>query len=245
MKDFFLNNNKNLIISIFSDYHIALIILTFLIICLVINNRNIFINMDIKNKKRIRHSLAIILLINLVLRRGSFIYYGVYDWHYHLDINVCNFTSILFIIYGLTGYKKIYNLCFYMCFIGPLLSILLPSVNLSPLNYSFYSFVIIHHVIFIYNIIFMFNENLKIEKNNIKNVILFLIIYFFIIYIFNLIFKTTYNMPLTFLNNDIENIDIFSKILTITNIEYFIMIGLIIFLIMFATKILKIFNYKK
>lgn len=183
MKRFLLNQNTNLIISIFSKYHIGLIILTFLLVCLIINNKEKFINMNEKKKKVLRYTLAGILIINFILRRGSFIYYGVYNWKYHLDINFCNFTSIMFLTYSLTGNKKIYEICYYMAFIGPFVSILCPSVNFSPLNYSFYSFIILHHIIFIFNIMFMYAEKLEYKKNALKKIIIFLVIYFSAIYL--------------------------------------------------------------
>lgn len=236
MKSFFLNQNKNLFISLFSKYHISLIILTFLIVCLIINNKEKFLNINDKNKKILRYTLAGILIINFILRRGSFIYYGVYNWKYHLDINFCNFTSIMYLIYSLTGNKKIYEICYYMAFIGPFSSILCPSVDFSPLNYSFYSFIILHHIIFIFNIMFMYTEKLEYKKNALKKIIIFLVIYFSTIYLFDFIFNTTYNMPNSFLNKAILD----NKVIKVClNIKYLVMYSIVSINIFIAQKFLK------
>ena len=242
MINFFLNQNNNFVIELFSIYHFLFIFVTFLIIDLIILDKDKFLNLNIKQKKNIRFLLSTILIINFILRRGSFIYYGVYNWKYHLDINFCNFTSLLFFLYCITGSKKIYSICYYFAFIGPLLSILIPSSNLSPLNYSFYSFLILHHIIFIFNIIFMFIENYKYNKKDLQNTILFLLLYIIIIYIFNFIVNTTYNMPLTFVNINILNLNFINILLDIKYIEFFIMF-LVIYLLIYSGKIfLKYFN---
>jgi len=205
MKNFLLNQNYDLTIELFSKYHLLLILITFLICALIINNKELFVRMSYKKKKLTRIILAILLIINFVIRRGSFLYFDVYNWRYHLDINFCNFTSIMFIIYGLTGNNKIYNICFYMAFIGPLMAIVFPSVNLAPLNYSFYSFVILHHVVFIFNIMFMYIEKKEYKRSDAIKAIIFLGIYHLIIYIFNIFCGTNYNETLSFVNNSIQN----------------------------------------
>lgn len=210
MKQFFLNQNNDLYISIFSIHHILLLTITFGAIFLVIKNKNKFKELTSKQKQRIRNIWAIIIIINFVLRRGSFIYYGVYNYRYHLDIGFCNFTSIMFLIYALTGNRKVYNICYYMSFIGPLTAIMLPSVNLSPLNYSFYSFFILHHLMFIFNFIFLFIEDIKYSKENFCMIIKFLFVYFIIIFLFNAIFITEYNAPLTFVNINLKNVFLIS-----------------------------------
>jgi len=242
MRNFFLNQSNDFVIELFSIYHFLFILVTFLLILLIILDKVKFKTLNIKYKRLLRYSLAIILLINFILRRGSFVYYGAYNWKLHLDINFCNFTSIVFFIYCITGYKKLYPICFYFSFIGPLLSIMLPSSNLSPLNYSFYSFIILHHIIFIFNIIFMYCENYKYNKKDLLKTILFLIIYITVIYIFNCFMNTNYNMPLTFVNINILNSSLLRFILNVQYIEYIVMFLMISFLL-FAGKIfLKYFN---
>lgn len=205
MINFLLNQNQGLEIKIFSIYHLFFIVLTFLICLLIIINKNYFINLKNSKKKKLRYIIAFILIINFILRRGSYIVFNIYDYHYHLDINFCNFTSIVFLIYCLTGNKKIYNISYYMILTGPLMAILLPSANLSLLNYSFYSFVILHYLIFISNLIFMYCEDYKYSKENFIKYLIFITLYSVLVYLFNFIFGTSYNLPLSFVNNNLDN----------------------------------------
>lgn len=245
MINFFLNRNNEFKIEIFSIYHILLICLTLLIIILIIINKNKFINLNEKKKKNIRLSLAIIIILNFILRRGSFIYFGVYDWRYHLDINFCNFTSIMFLIYSFSGNKKIYNICYYMAFIGPLLSILFPSVNINPYNYSFYSFLILHYVVFIYNYIFMYMENLIFDFNKFLKVFKFLILYFLTIYFFDYLAGTNYNVLDSFININITNIKFVHFIISNFIIEVVFSIFLFLLMLFVGILNLKFFNNKK
>ena len=242
MRNFFLNQSNDFVIELFSIYHFLFIFVTILIICLIIIDKEKFLNMNTKNKKYIKLTLSIILLINFILRRGSFIYYDVYNWQYHLDINFCNFTSILFFVYCITGSKKIYKVCYYFAFIGPLLSILIPSSNMSPLNYSFYSFIVLHHLVFIFNIMFMYIENYKYNKKDFIKAILFLILYIVVVHIFNFFMNTTYNTPLSFVNINILKNNITMVLLNVKYIEYFIMFLIIGLLIYFGKIFLKYFN---
>lgn len=206
MRNFFLNQQNDLIIEIFSIYHFFLIYIVLLFSYIIIKNKDKFINLDKIMQKKLRFLLFFILLINFILRRGSFIYYGVYNYKIHLDINFCNFTSILFMIYCISGNKNLYKICYYMTFVGPLLSIIFPSTNISPLNYSFYSFVILHHLIFIFNVMFMYIEKINSNKIEFIKIILFIIIYLSCTFFFNYIFKTSYNVPLTFINFHLNEI---------------------------------------
>lgn len=230
LREFFLNQNDDMLIEPFSIMHFILILMTILIMLLIYKKK------DKINLKTSRIILAVILLINLVLRRGSFIYYGVYDYHYHLDINFCNFTAILMLIYSLTGNKKLYKYCYYMVFIGPLLSILFPCLTFSLKNYSFYSFLILHYILFIFNFIFYLKEDISFSKENLIKVIKFIIGYFITVYIIDYLFKFDYNMIDTFINMDIFIINYLRNYGLI--ISYFIMIITIIFLLILASFIL-------
>ena len=223
LRQFFLNQNNGMLIEPFSIIHFILILITILIMLLIYKKR------DKINLKTSRIILAVILVINLILRRGSFIYYGVYDCHYHLDINFCNFTAMLMLIYSLIGNKKLYKYCYYMVFIGPLLSMLFPCLTFSLKNYSFYSFLILHYVIFIFNFIFY-------SKENLIKVIKFILVYFIVVYIIDYLFKFDYNMIDTFINMDIFIINYLRNYGLI--ISYLIMIIVIMLLLLLASFIL-------
>lgn len=245
IKKFFLNQNSDLSIRLFSIWHITLIIITLTIILIIVTNKDKLIKCDKNTRKKIRIFFSCILILNIILRRGSFIFYNVYDYHLHLDINLCNFLSILYIIYGITGSKKIYPICYYFTFIGPLIAILFPCVNFSTLNYSFYSFLIIHYFLFIFNIIFLYLENYKYNKKDLQNTIIFLIIYFIIIYLFNYLFNTTYLSPTEFVNDDLLNNIIIKIIFNSKLLTYVVYYLIIVSLLLIGKICLKILNNDK
>lgn len=242
LSDFLLNQHSGYEIHIFSVIHFVSIILVLSLALLIAKNKKMFINMQENNKKKLRYLLAIILIANLMIRRGSFLYYGVYNWNFNLDINFCNFTSILFIIYGLSGNKKIYKIGYYMAWIGPFMAILFPSVNLNPLNYSFYSYLIIHHLVFLFNFTFIYTENIKYYKKDFTNISIFLINYFLIIYIFDKITNTNYNFPQTFLNENLINIPLINILLSNKIILFLIFIIIVILLLNLGKYVLKKVN---
>lgn len=137
-----------------------------------------------------------------LIRRVSLLIYGVYDWHYNLDIGYCNLTTILFIIYCFSNKLSILKLCYLMSFGGSVLAIIFPCVNFSLLNYSFYYFILTHSLLLFSIIFFVKYNNVKINfKEFLKNYSIILLI-MILTYIFNYCFKTNYNY-LSDLVNDI------------------------------------------
>lgn len=228
--NFFLNKNQTYI-DPFSISHIILLIFTILFLIIIYKNQEKI------NLKKSRFILAFILIINWFLRRGSFIIYGVYNVKYNLDINFCNFTSVLTLLYCLTGNKQLYKYCSYLIFVGPLLSMIFPSSSFSIFNYSFYSFFIIHNLIFIFNYLFLIKENITYSKEDIKNIYLYILIYLLIVYIIDILFEFDYNMPSSFINMEFLSLHEFVIKKPITS--YLIMLVVINILVIIANKILK------
>ena len=194
MREFFLNMNEFFIrFEFLNMLYMVSVILTFYILLLIIKNRKRISNLEIKKKKQIRMIFGCILVLFYILRRGTFIYYEVYNWKYHLDLGFCNMTNMLFIIYCFTGSKKLYNICYYCAFCGPLLSIIFPVINISINNFSFINFIMIHHVLFLMNLIFAIFENHHFDKKNFTITCIFLLVYLLFCYIFNIFFNTNYN----------------------------------------------------
>ncbi len=198
MKNFLLNYNYGLNFNFLSFIYIILILIT--IFCLIKITKHQEIIRKIKNKKTIRISVGIFFLLVMIIRRLSFVFYGVYDWHHHLDINFCSMTNIIFVIYCFTGNVKIYKLCYYMIFSGPLMAILFPSVNVSINNYSFFCFVVMHHLIFIINYIFLIFNNIKFSKKDFIISYILIVLFVAFTYIFNAVYDTNYNTLSSFLS---------------------------------------------
>lgn len=208
MKNFFLNMNHSFLnFYAFSFTHVLLLIITFILSVSILYNSEKLKNIKEPIKKKIRIAFGIFLIVCFLLRRGSFIYYDVYDWKYHLDLGFCNMTNILFIIYCLSGNKKIYNICYYCAFCGPLLSILLPVVDIGVNNYSFLNFVAIHNVVFSMNLVFAIFEKTKFSTKNKYIAHIFMIVYVLGCYGFNIMFNTRYNYLSEFVIGKLKQYD--------------------------------------
>lgn len=193
MKNYLLNNNVGIEFCLFSIIHLIILIVTYLIIILILFNKKKISNISNKQKKKIRIIVGVLFLLIIIVRRGSFIYYGVYNWKMHLDLGFCNMANLLFVLYCFTGSSKIYNICYYFVFGGPLLAMLFPSVTVSINNFSFLAFIIMHYGLFLFNIIFAIFENKKYQVKEALIGISTGVIYFLITMIFNNVFNTAYN----------------------------------------------------
>lgn len=211
MKRFFLNLNSGMNFSFLSFSHIVFTIVTFLIVMLIYLKRKKIVKFNSRRILIYRWLAGVIILITIAIRRGSFLYYGVYNWKYHLDIGFCNITSILFILYCFTGNRKINRLLYYCSFCGPFSAILFPSIDIAMNNYSFFVFILIHNVVFIFTFLFTVYYQLEFSKKAHRNTIFILLIYVFIVYIFNLIYGTNYNSFNGLLNDKLYGISILKK----------------------------------
>ncbi|MBE6138403.1 MAG: hypothetical protein E7173_01490 [Firmicutes bacterium] len=211
MREFFLNKNLSTFqFKIFNVFHLISLVITFAIFIFIIYNRPNITNISSKRKKQIRIAFGIILLLFYIVRRGSFLYYGVYNWRYHLSLGFCNMTSWLFIIYCFSGNKKIYNLCYYCAFCGPLLSIIFPVINIGINNYSFVNFLMLHHVVFLINIVFAIFEKKEYNKEDMVISYVYMICYILSTYLFNFIFGTHYNELGQLISNSIKQHELIS-----------------------------------
>jgi len=194
MREFFLNQNTSIFnFEIFNFLHLISLVITLIGLIFIIYNKNKIANISNKRRKQIRIIFGIVLLLFYIFRRGSFVYYGVYNWKNHLSLGFCNMTSWLFIIYCLRGNKKIYNLCYYCAFCGPLLSILFPVIKIGINNYSFVNFIMIHHIVFLMNILFAIWEKKEYHRKDLLTSYMFIVVYVLLSYLFNFIFDTHYN----------------------------------------------------
>lgn len=240
MKEFLLNYNDGINFSIFNNYHYLLLTITFIISLLVLFNCSFFKNLKVTTKKKIRIVYGLILLILFIVRRGSFLYFGVYDWTHHLDIGFCNFINLLLIVYCFIGNKKIYNVCYYGIFMGPLTSIMFPVINIGMNNYAFIVFLIIHNITFIMNIVFAIFEDIQYSKKKFISTLFVFLIYYFLILTFNNIFDTNYNLLNNLLSNSLKNITVLNVILSNRFLEAIFMIIFMIILMFIGSRLLTI-----
>lgn len=238
MKNYFLNYNQGINFFIFNNYHLILLFMTFAISLYLLFNYSFFKKMNNQTKKKIRIIYGFLLLVLFVIRRGSFLYFDVYNWKNHLDIGFCNFINLIFIIYCFTGDKKIYKICYYGAFMGPLVALMFPVINISINNYAFLVFVILHNVTFIMNLIFVMCEDIKYSKKDFVNTILIFFVYYCLTLVFNNIFNTNYNLLNNLLASNLKDILIVNVILNNRVLEMFFMIISMIFLMFIGRQLL-------
>lgn len=243
MKEFFLNQNTCLFsFKMFNMIHFISVAIVLVLLLLIVYNKDKI--SKVKNKTLIRILFGFFLIVIYILRRGSFVYYSIYNWRYHLSLGFCNMTNILFIIYCLSGNKKIYNLCYYFAFCGPLLSILFPVINIGINNYSFINFLMIHHVIFLMNVVFAIFESKKPIKKDLINAYVYGVLYIIITHIFNHIMGTNYNELNQFIANSLQqnSLVIFMVENKFINYSILFLIGLVF--VIFGHYVLKILNLR-
>lgn len=202
MKNFLLNLNpsNNDLFFIFNT--LIILITFFLLIVLIINKKKI----KKINLIKVRYLFGILLLVNWIVRRGSFLYYGVYNYKYHLDIGFCNLTSILMIIYCFMGNKKLFSLIYYLSFCCLPLAILFPSINYSFAQYGFYSFIINHHINFLIIILLAIGNDLKYKRKEFKYCFSLVLAIFMSVIFINSVLGTSYNSLFSLLNPNFLNL---------------------------------------
>lgn len=238
MKNFLLNYNHGINFCIFNKYHYLLLIITFIISLIVLFNYSFFKKMNVITKGKVRIIYGWLLLILFIVRRGSFLYFGVYNWKTHLDIGFCNFINLLLIVYCFTGNKRIYNVCYYGIFMGPLVSIMFPVINVGMNNYSFIVFVVLHNITFVMNIIFAICEDIKYSKKSFISVVILFLIYYFLILIFNHTLDTNYNLLNNLLASGLKKVPILVIILNNRFFESTFMIIFMFILMFIASRFL-------
>ncbi len=194
MREFFLDEEIKIPFILFGKTHIGCIIIGLTGLLLIYLLRNQIKKIDKKKHRLIKYTMFIILFGNMAIYYGSYLYYGVYNWKVHLPLHFCFIAGILFMIYLLTGKRKLYKIIFPLTFIGPLPAIFYPELTSSFDHFLFYQYFISHHLLMIFSYFILYLEDFTITlKDTIKTFITANLI-FLIMSIFNMIFKTNYIM---------------------------------------------------
>lgn len=202
MREFFVDTSKRL--PQLGLIHICCLVLFGLGLFLIYHYRDRIRELDPKVKKIFKKTVAVVMLLNMVIYYGSYLYYGVYDWHVHLPLHFCFISGNLFIIAMLFDLPKLYRITYFFAFMGPLPAIIWPDIGGGLDRFIFYQYVISHHIFLLASVFIYYADQPKMDKKDIRNAFLTAQIIFIIMIIFNAIFKTNYvmskSLPEHFLN---------------------------------------------
>ena len=192
MREFFVNEEIGIPFHKFDLTHICLSILLVLILGIVFYKRKDL--EKIKHKKRLKVIFSIILITNMCILYGTYLYYGAWDFKMHLPLHLCFITGNLYAIASIFDLKALYRIVYFFVFIGPLPAIIWPDNTSCFDNYLWYHYIISHHGLFVFSFITYYMDRVVITKKDLVNTLLVGNIIFFSMSIFNNIFDTTYIM---------------------------------------------------
>lgn len=192
IKEFFLDETVGIPFHLFGIIHFGCLFVLALLFVLIYKNRQKI--KKIKNKKRVKLIMFIILMSNMVIWYGSYIYYGVYDIKVHLPLHFCFIAGNLFMIYLLTGYRKLYEVAFFFTFVGPLPAVIFPDLVSSFDSFIFYQYFISHHLLMVFSYFILYMDNFTITYKHAIQAYLYGNIIFITMMYVNEIFGTNYIM---------------------------------------------------
>lgn len=194
IREFFLDENPGIPFRLFGSIHFGCLAVLFISLFLIYYYRHKIKCIDMARKNKIRRIMFIILISNMLIYYGSYIYYGVYDIRVHLPLHFCFIAGILFMIYLITRSKKLYHIVFFLTFIGPLPAVIYPDLVSSFDYYVFYQYFISHHLLMIFSYFILYMDDHRITFNHVFWTYIWANVIFIIMMIVNYIFGTNYIM---------------------------------------------------
>ena len=192
MREFFVDEVVGIPFHKFDLTHILLSLLLVLGLFIIYKKRNELTK--IENKRKLKVIFSIILITNMCILYGAYLYYGVWDFKMHLPLHLCFITGNLYAIAAIFNIKSLYKIVYFLVFIGPLPAIIWPDNTSCFDSYLWYHYIISHHGLFIFSFITYYMDEVKIEKRDLINALIVGNSIFFSMAIFNNIFGTTYIM---------------------------------------------------
>lgn len=201
MKKFFLSRYTKFDFNLFDFQHICLIIITIIGLILIYKYRKKIINLKEVKIKKIRYLFVFIILINMFLYRGSYLYYGVYNIKIHLSLYYCHLVNYIFVFFLFLNYKKFYKISYILCWIGAFWTVLFPDISGGIDCFIFYCSFISHNLVLIFVTFMVVVNKLKITIKDLLIGIFICFILFFITYLINIDFGTNFNSPYSILKD--------------------------------------------
>ncbi len=148
-------------LELFGSVHIVLsaaeILLAVLIFCFRHRLRKL-------GQRAVRISFAAILGGNMAIHYLSKIVLGVWRFDTDLPFHLCFITNFLMIYILLTDNRKnLYRIVYFFTFIGPLPAMIWPDLGYGWQSYTFYQFLISHHVMLLISLYCLFVLDYRVE----------------------------------------------------------------------------------
>lgn len=192
LREFFVNETPKFIFKQFGIIHNLFILFAIIGLIIVYLNRNKIANIDKEKSKKILKICAFILLLNMIIYTGGFLYYDCFDYKRNLPFHLCFIANYMF-MYGILFEKEwILKCTIFLSFIGPIPAILWPDFISTIDNFEWWQYVISHHFFIIVSFFSYYALNYKVEKINYIKTFFLTNALMLIMYPFNLIFDTNY-----------------------------------------------------
>lgn len=199
MKDFLLSKNSQFPFDLFGFQHILMLFITFALFILIFIYKPKLVELNAKTFNKIRNFMIIIILLNMFVYRGSYLFYGVYDIKIHLSLYYCHIVNYFFVFALIINYNPFYKIVYGLSWMGGLWSILFPEFQGGIDSFIFYSFFISHNLLLIFTTFILNIRNIRYKfKDLIKSLFVAVLIFVFTNLI-NYEFNTKYNTPISIL----------------------------------------------
>lgn len=210
MENFFLSRNSNFGFELFDWQHKILLIITLFLFLLLFIFREKISTMNYRNKKIFEKIIIAVILINMFLYRGSYIYYGVYDIKKHLSLYYCHIVNYLLVISLIIKYKPFYKIVYTLSWIGSIWTIIFPDISGGFDCYILYTSFISHNLLIVFtSVILVMNSFCISVKDTIKGIAVSIFIFLFT-YAINKDFGTKFNSPYSILK-DYVHVEIYVR----------------------------------
>lgn len=192
LREFFVNENPNFVFKQFGLIHNIFILIPIIGLIIIYLNRDKIAKIPQEKSKKILKVSAIILLLNMIIYTGGFLYYGCFDYTRNLPFHLCFIANYMF-MYGILFDKEwILKYTIFLCFIGPIPAILWPDFISTIDNYEWWQYVISHHFFIIVSFFSYYALGYKVDKKDYIKTFFLTNALMLIMYPFNLAFNTNY-----------------------------------------------------
>lgn len=146
-------------------------------------------------KRAMRLAMAWILAANMLIHYSSRIILGIWRFDADLPFHLCFITNF-FMIYILLSDNRggLYRIIYFFTFIGPLPAMIWPDLDYSWESYTFYQFIISHHVMLLCSLYCLFVLEYDVPARSVIPAFLYGNALVAAMAVFNSIFGTNYIM---------------------------------------------------